>query len=198
MVINQEYLKIFLDIAEYALRKLANDEELQKVVLNKAQNIADWIQIKCGKVSKRNLQESIQLAINSSIVRDEDIICRIIATITTLYATQEINRGALVGGTLLKEFGTETFPHIKERELRFAKKLNNQVFEHVLKSISKSYKEEISKFNFKKNVDYSDINIANSSWITTSGFSNKGFIWLLMNYGFEVVNTIKVFLKIDK
>ena len=168
------------------------------MVLNKAQNIADWIQEKCGKVSKRNLQESIQLAINSSIVRDEDTMCRIIATITTLYATQKINRGAIVGGTLLKEFGTETFPHIKERELRFAKELNNQVFEHVLKSISKSYKEKISEFNFKKNVDYSDINIANSSWTTVPMVSTKGFIWLLMNYGFEVVKAIKIFFKMDK
>ena len=52
----------------------------------------------------------------------------------------EIERAAQVGGSLLKRFGKSFFPHIKDRELRFAldvdSELENYLYNQILNTIS--------------------------------------------------------------
>ncbi|WP_429102138.1 hypothetical protein [Aeromonas rivipollensis] len=55
---------IFVDMAENALSKIADNPEYREELLTATQSIDDWVQEKLGKTSKRTLQESIQLAMD--------------------------------------------------------------------------------------------------------------------------------------
>jgi hypothetical protein len=50
----------------------------------------------------------------------------------------EINRAAQVGGTLRKRFGITWFPHIKERELRYALDVNEELVDFFYQELSKN------------------------------------------------------------
>lgn len=143
-------------IGIYALKELAKSEEAQQYILTGAQSIDDWIQVKTGNVSNRNLEETIQLALDSTVLRDDKTIQQIISIITTLYATTNVNRGAIVGGTLLKEFGSDVFPHIDEKELRFAVPINQNLLKHVSQIVEKTYSELMTKYDLKNYATFSD------------------------------------------
>ncbi|PAX55235.1 hypothetical protein [Brunnivagina elsteri] len=197
MEVTIAFVAVLLDIIEYALKNLADDKNLQKKLVGTTQEIADWLQVTLGKVSKPDIQESIQLALKTSIVRDEETICQIMAAIATLYATEDINRGAIVGGTLLKKFGKDTFPHIDEREIRFAKEINPIIFNHLLASMRESFQEKMKEFDFQKYADFSDINsFSSSSWFLTSLTSvHTNPLYILANYGYEVFKMIRDYFR---
>ncbi len=187
---------ILLDIIEYSLENLSRDQDLQEKLADKGQDLADWLQVRLGEVNRPDLQESLQLALDTSVVRDEETICQIMATIATLYATEDVNRGAIVGGTLLKKFGTDTFPHVNEREIRFAKEVNPVIFNYLLLEMRESFREKIKYFDFKKYADFSDLNVSGNSWVATSLTSaNNSPIYLIANYGQKVFAVLKSYFK---
>lgn len=196
MSIPTAFVIVLLDIIECALQELAKDADLQAQLVNKSQEFADWVQVRLGRVSRPDLQESIQLALNTSVVRDEETICQIMATIATLYATEDIHRGAIVGGTLLSRFGKDTFPHIDEREIRFAKEINPIIFDHLILDIQESFREKIKDFDFKKYADFSDLKTSGSSWVATSLTSvNSNPIYLIANYGHKIFAVLRNYFK---
>jgi hypothetical protein len=196
MVVPIAFVIILLDILEYSLKSLSNDQDLQKELTEKSQDVADWLQVRIGKVSKPDLEESIQLALNTSVVRDEETVCQIMAAIATLHATEDVCRGAIVGGTLLKRFGHDTFPHINKREIRFAKEINPVIFSHILPEIRESFREKIKEFDFKKYADFSDLNSPGSSWIGVSVVVGASPLYLIANYGYKVFAILRNYFKL--
>ena len=51
MVVPIAFVIILLDILEYSLKSLSNDQDLQKELTEKSQDVADWLQVRIGKVS---------------------------------------------------------------------------------------------------------------------------------------------------
>lgn len=185
---------IFVDMAENALSKIADNPEYREELLTATQSIDDWVQEKLGKTNKRTLQESIQLAMDTSIVRDKETICAIIAVVSTLYATSSSLRGAVVGGTLLARFGEGVFPHINKQEIRFAKPVNEKLYSYFFKHNNSSYKTALKDFDFKKHADFSNIGVGLSSWGAISLFNARGIMEILLNYGPRILKAIKRFL----
>lgn len=184
------------NIMKLALERIAKDPKMVESLLDKAQSVDDWLQVKLNRVSQPNTIESIQLAMNTSIVRDQETICSIIAMITTLYATQNVVRGANVGGTLLENFGSDVFPHIHKRELRYAKPVDEKTYDYLVGVIHETFPEEIKKYDFKKHADFSDIGPGCSSWATISCVSVHGLTKILLDYGPVALAAIKSFLNI--
>lgn len=181
------FLDVILAIAEAALSEIDESDQLKKSILDKCQFADDWLQLKSGRVSQRNLQDAIVLAINTSIVRDKNKICEIIATITTLYACNQIGRGADVGGTLLERFGSSVFPHIKKEEIRFAKAVDADVYDFTLTAVISNFDERMKLYDFKN----SNIEGAGASWTAVSCFSIQGFGYILLNHGLDAVKAIR-------
>ncbi|GJD18292.1 hypothetical protein RIVM261_032480 [Rivularia sp. IAM M-261] len=59
----------------------------------------------------------------------------VVAYVTALYMQHEIHRAAQVGGSLLKRFGKSYFPHIKDRELRFALEVDSELENYLYTQI---------------------------------------------------------------
>ncbi|MFM5568730.1 hypothetical protein ACET8I_19575 [Aeromonas veronii] len=79
---------LIIALMERAMKEISQNPELRGSILDGAQNIDDWLQEKLGNVSRPSTKDSVALAIETSVVRDRDTICSIIAVITTLYATK--------------------------------------------------------------------------------------------------------------
>jgi len=144
-----------LNLVGLALKKLASDKELQNKVLKGSQSVDDWMQEARGNVNSYSLEDAIQIALSTSQKRDKDTICRVIAIITTLYCSHEVSRSAICGGTLLKYLGEDVFPHIDEKELRFAKELNSKIIESIATQVSGGYEEYLGEYIVNDSVDYS-------------------------------------------
>ncbi len=144
-----------LTLVELALKKLSRDENMQKKAARGAQSVDDWIQQARGNVNTYSIEEAIQTALSTSIKRDQETICRIISVITLLYFTHEVPRGAICGGTLLKYLGTETFPHINDRQLRFAKDLSEPAIDNLTSVVMSDYDDVLGKYTVNNSVDYS-------------------------------------------
>ena len=186
---------LIISLMEKALEKVSQSPELRDSILDRSQNIDDWLQEKIGVVNKPSTTESITLAIDTSVVRDKDTICSIIAVITTIYATGEVTRGAHVGGTLRKFFGEDVFPHIDERELRFAKPVNEKVYGHVLKNVSETFFDVIKDYDFKKHADFSNVNSGYGTWAGVSYVSVHGLTKALLDFGPTILKALREFLK---
>lgn len=189
---------LIISLMERALEEIAKNQELRSSILEGAQNIDDWLQEKRGKINRRTTVESITLAINTSVVRDKDTICSIIAVITTLYATRKVTRGAHVGGTLRKFFGENVFPHIDERELRFAKPVNEKVYEHILESVSDSFLDVMKKYDFKKYADFSNVNSGYGTWAATSYISVHSLAKAILDFGSNILKVLKEFIEFKR
>ncbi|CAJ1900589.1 hypothetical protein [Aeromonas jandaei] len=189
---------LIISLMERALEEIAKNQELRSSILEGAQNIDDWLQEKRGKINRRTTVESITLAINTSVVRDKDTICSIIAVITTLYATRKVTRGAHVGGTLRKSFGENVFPHIDERELRFAKPVNEKVYEHILESVSDSFLDVMKQYDFKKYADFSNVNSGYGTWAATSYISVHGLAKAILYFGSNILKVLKEFIEFKR
>ncbi|WP_134694690.1 hypothetical protein [Aeromonas taiwanensis] len=198
-IAKKELIILIVSIMENALNNLAKDPELMADILDKAKSIDDWLQEKLGCINKPNTEESIKLAIETSIARDKETICSIIAVITTLYATRSVVRGANIGGTLLKEFGEDVFPHIAEHELRYAKHVNPQIKEHIQLYVLDSFDETMSKYDFDKHVDFSKLGIqaGYSYWASASCVSVHGLTKILLSHGPRALKAIKSLLRMS-
>lgn len=198
-IAREELIILIISMMEIALNNIAKDPELMADVLDKAKSIDDWLQEKLGNINKPNTEESIQLAIETSIARDKETICSIVAVITTLYATRSVVRGANIGGTLLKEFGEDIFPHIAEHELRYAKHVNTKIKEHIQLSILNSFDETMSKYDFDKYVDFSNLGTQAGYcyWTSASYVSVHGLTKMLLNHGPRVLKSIKSLLRMS-
>ncbi|TVP12695.1 hypothetical protein [Shewanella sp. KCT] len=185
---------LIISLMERAMEEISQKPELRDSILDGAQNIDDWLQEKLGKVSRPSTAKSVTLAIDTSVVRDQDTICSIIAVITTLYATRKVTRGAHVGGTLRKHFGEDVFPHIDERELRFAKPVNEKVYNHVLESVSESFLDIMKEYDFKKYSDFSNVDSGYRTWAATSYIGTHGLAKALLDYGPNILSILKTFL----
>ena len=160
---NNIEMMLLKKISVEALRTLANNEEVQYTIQSYTQKLDDFIQVKMGKVSHRSLEEAIEMAITVSAIRDDKTLQKIISLVTTLYATTEINRGAIVGGTLLKELGSNIFPHIDKKELRFAKPINKKLLNSISITVKELFISYKAKYNLKEFADYSNYSVINSS-----------------------------------
>ncbi|WP_368163660.1 hypothetical protein [Aeromonas sp. R6-2] len=189
---------LIISLMERALEEIAKNQELRSSILEGAQNIDDWLQEKRGKINRRTTVESITLAINTSVVRDKNTICSIIAVITTLYATRKITRGAHVGGTLRKFFGENVFPHIDEKELRFAKPVNEKVYEHILESVSDSFLDVMKQYDFKKYADFSNVNSGYGTWAATSYIGVHGLAKAILDFGSGTLKTLKELIEFKR
>lgn len=118
--------------------KIASDPEVQKQIQASGMRIFDFIQVKTGQVNLHSLEEAIAIALKTCLRQDNDSRSRVAAFITGLYAEHQIERGAQVGGSLLKRFGKSWFPHIKDRELRFALDVNSELEEYLYRQIIES------------------------------------------------------------
>ncbi|WP_283393088.1 hypothetical protein [Photobacterium phosphoreum] len=154
---NKLLVEALLQLASVALDKLEKDEELQDKVISKFRGIADLIQEKSGRVNVHDMDTAIQLSLDTAIKRDKETMCQVLSVITTLYATTDVKRGAISGGTLLKFFGEDVFPHIDQRELRFAKHINDKVYKNVLATIEANFDEKVSNYLVKDYADFSNV-----------------------------------------
>ncbi|MEH8199769.1 hypothetical protein [Aeromonas allosaccharophila] len=193
-----ELALLIITLMERAMKEISQNPELRGSILDGAQNIDDWLQEKLGNVSRPSTKESVALAIDTSVVRDRDTICSIIAVITTLYATRKVTRGAHVGGTLRKYFGEDVFPHIDERELRFAKPVNENVYNYVLKSVNESFFDVMKEYDFKKYADFSKVDSGYGTWAVTSCSAVHGLTKTLLNYGPDILSFLKTLLNFKR
>ncbi len=83
-------------------------------------NAESFIKSKVGKINKESLDEAIEIALEKCTKKDNENQIRITAFLTSLYKLHKIERGAQVGGSLLKRFGESWFPAIKKRELSYS------------------------------------------------------------------------------
>jgi len=188
---NKLLVQALLTIAGIALEKLENDEELQDKVIDKFRGLADFIQEKSGNVNIHDLDTAIQLSFDTAVKRDQETICEILAVITTLYATTDVKRGAICGGTLLKHFGDDIFPHIDSRELRFACDINIKIYQNVLKTVQDNFDDKVSEFMVKDYADFSSISATSSYWASTDIIGN--ILKPVMQNGSKIFKTVKSF-----
>ena len=187
---NKILVEALLQLASVALDKLEKDEELQDKVISKFRGIADLIQEKSGRVNIYDMDTAIQLSLDTAIKRDKETICQVLSVITTLYATTDVKRGAICGGTLLKFFGEDVFPHIDPRELRFAKHINDKVYKNVLATVEANFDEKVSNYLIKDYADFSNIQQPTSCyWGTTDAI--EGILRSMMKNGSKIFSFVK-------
>jgi hypothetical protein len=185
---NQALQKALLSLAGLALKELSQNIELQDKVIVNVQALVDWLQEKSGRVNVHALEKAVQVAFDTAIKRDRDTMCQILALITSLYATHNVSRGAICGGTLLNFFGEDIFPHIDKRELRFAKEINQNVYDHVLSTIQADFDNKIESYQISGYADFTETTLINSSSVAVDGFLRP-----VMKQGYTFFNIIKTF-----
>ena len=186
---NKLLVEALLQLAGVALDKLEKDKELQDKVISKFRGIADLIQEKSGRVNVHDMDTAIQLSLDTAIKRDRETMCQVLSVITTLYATTDVKRGAICGGTLLKFFGEDVFPHIDQRELRFAKNINDKVYKNVLATVEANFDEKVSNYLVKDYADFSNVQPTSSYWGTTDAI--EGILRPVMKNGSKIFNFVK-------
>jgi hypothetical protein len=115
--------------------KLINDEQARNQIQNLGLNLFDRIQVATYNVNLHSPEEAVEIAISTCIRKDRENQVRVAAFVTALYLQYEIERAAQVGGSLLKRFGKSWFPHIQDRELRFALKVDSELEEYLYNQI---------------------------------------------------------------
>ncbi|MBD2683086.1 MULTISPECIES: hypothetical protein [Nostoc] len=114
---------------------LANDEKTKKQVYNLGLKFFDSIQVATGNVNLHSPEEAVKIAISTCIRKDRENQARVAAFVTALYLQYEIERAAQIGGSLLNRFGKSWFPHIKDREIRFALKVDTELENYLYNQI---------------------------------------------------------------
>jgi len=87
------------------------------------------------EVNLQSCQEAIERAIESCIRREEESLARVAAFVNALYLQHKIYRAAQVGGSLRKRFSPSWFPHIQEREERYALEVDKDLEEYWYQKI---------------------------------------------------------------
>ncbi|MEH2415125.1 hypothetical protein [Nostoc sp.] len=106
---------------------LANDEKTKKQVYSLGLKFFDSIQAATGNINLHSPEEAVKIAISTCIRKDRENQSRVAAFVTALYLQYEIERAAQIGGSLLKRFGKSWFPNIKDKETRFALKVDAEL-----------------------------------------------------------------------
>ncbi|TVP62120.1 MAG: hypothetical protein EA343_12145 [Nodularia sp. (in: Bacteria)] len=109
-------------------------------ILSKPENrlkAFDMIQEVSGNVNRDSLEQAVENACNSCTRKNLDDQLRITAFLTALYMQNDIKRAAQVGGSLRKRFGVTWFPHIKERELRYALDVDQELEDFFSQELAK-------------------------------------------------------------
>ena len=88
-----------------------------------------------SEVNLQSCQEAIERAIESCIRREEESLARVAAFVNALYLQHKIYRAAQVGGSLRKRFSPSWFPHIQEREERYALEVDKDLEEYWYQKI---------------------------------------------------------------
>jgi uncharacterized membrane protein YkvA (DUF1232 family) len=94
---------------------------------------------KTREVNLQSCDEAIKSAIESCIRKEDESLIRVAAFVNALYVQHKIHRAAQVGGSLRKRFGLSWFPHIKEREDRYALEVDKDLEEYLYQKITSEY-----------------------------------------------------------
>lgn len=183
-------IQALLKVVEITLEEISKNEELQDKIIINAQNFSDWLQEKTGNINQHSIDDAIQISFNSSVKRDEETLCSILVIITALYATHDVNRGAITGGTLLKYLGKDVFPHIEEKELRFSKTIEPAILEHVTESIKSDFHNKIKSYDINKHASFEGISPEMTRTIVLDSSLKT-----LMKHSYKVFRFVKPFLK---
>lgn len=125
-------------IAVEMFYQLPNDPQFRKQAYNAGVKILDYIQVSTGNVNLNSPEKAIEIAVDTCIRKDTDSLARVVSFVTALYLQHDIERAAQVGGSLLKRFGKSWFPHIKNRELRFAAEVDSELEDYLYNQIVKT------------------------------------------------------------
>jgi hypothetical protein len=122
--------KLGIVLAQESLNLLSNPEIRQQA--------QDIIQEVSGNVNRDTLEKAVEKACTSCTKKGVDDQLSVIAFVTALYMQNDISRAAQIGGSLRKRFGVTWFPHIKERELRYALDVNEELVDFFYRELSKN------------------------------------------------------------
>lgn len=140
MNIPTQFRKVLAQAAKVAAKEAA--QEIQQANgLDSVQGVLDVIQRQMGNVNLDNMEEAVVKACMSCLKDDIESQARVAAFVTGVYMQHEIRRAAEVGGSLRERFSTAWFPHIKERELRFAKEIDSDLEEVLYLKLLKELEE---------------------------------------------------------
>ncbi len=115
--------------------QLVNNPKAQQQAYNSGLKAFDFVQLKTGNVNRHSLEEAIQIATSSCLKKDRESQARVAAFVSGLYLEHQVERAAQVGGSLLERFGKSWFPHINNRELRFALKVDSELEKYLYNQI---------------------------------------------------------------
>lgn len=116
----------------------ANNPHFRKQVQEMGIKLFHFSQLKTGNVNLHSVEEAISIALKTCIRKDQESQREIIVFIKGLYLQYNIERAAQVGGSLLKRFGKSWFPHIQDRELRFALKVDKDLENYLYSELTKN------------------------------------------------------------
>jgi hypothetical protein len=122
-------------IAASLFWKLISDTYVRQQLYQAGVGILDFIQVATGNVNIHSPENAVEIAINTCLRKDRVSQIKVAAFVTALYLQYDIERAAQVGGSLLKRFGKSWFPHIKDRELRFALEVDSELENYLYNQI---------------------------------------------------------------
>ncbi|MCG9887134.1 MAG: hypothetical protein MH825_16505 [Cyanobacteria bacterium] len=127
--------KAIANAASQVFMKLLTDEELHKQVALRVEDLYHTYQVKSGQVNLHSQEKAITISLKTCLRKDQESQEKVAAFVTGLYLQHRIERAAQVGGSLLKRFGKSWFPHIQDRELKFALEVDAELEMYLLKQI---------------------------------------------------------------
>lgn len=133
------FQKLLIQLALDFTQKALSDPETQYRIQDGVGQAADLLQVMTGNVNQRTERESLELALEKCIRKDLESQMRVTAFITSLYLQHQIQRGAQVGGSLLKHFGRSWFPHIAERELKYSLTVDSELLDYIYSELNKTH-----------------------------------------------------------
>lgn len=118
------------------LHDLAKNKDLHILATNNVRRLFDNLQVITGNVNLHPSEKATEIALNTCIRKDKESQTRVAAFVTGLYLQHKIERAAQVGGSLLQRFGKSWFPHILDREKRFALDVDNDLENYLYEEIN--------------------------------------------------------------
>jgi hypothetical protein len=133
------FQNLLIQLALDFTKKALSDPETQHRIQDGAGQAADLLQVMTGNVNQRTERESLELALEKCIRKDPESQMKVTAFITSLYLQHPIQRGAQVGGSLLKHFGRSWFPHVAERELKYSLIVDSELLDYIYSELNKTH-----------------------------------------------------------
>lgn len=127
-------------LIKFALEQM-NTSKVRRKAKRISLNIFHEFQVWSKQVNLHTQEEAIKIALEKCLRKDYESQMKVSAFVIGLYLQhgQDIKRAAQVGGSLLKRFGRTYFPHIKDRELKFALKVDSELENYLYQEL---FKEE--------------------------------------------------------